>query len=153
MLDSESSQQADRKPEHNLYRHPERQGIPIESFKPIHDIYALGVVLLEIGLWRPAISMDPDGWKNEDNPFAFKDKFVARTKAIGSLPFAAGRAYAEVVRLCLQGDFPSPESSLGSDFRRLVVDELRLLVYPHLFASRAIQQIDDELNEESMAVR
>ena len=37
--------------ERNLYRHPQRQGIaPDEDFSMQHDIYSLGVVLLEIGL-------------------------------------------------------------------------------------------------------
>lgn len=36
--------------ERNLYRHPDRQGHPKTSFSKLHDIYALGVVLLEIGL-------------------------------------------------------------------------------------------------------
>ncbi|RHZ48464.1 hypothetical protein CDV55_100009, partial [Aspergillus turcosus] len=37
--------------EPNLYRHPSRQGRPTQQFSREHDIYALGVVLLEIGLW------------------------------------------------------------------------------------------------------
>ncbi|KAF7134164.1 hypothetical protein CNMCM5793_005843 [Aspergillus hiratsukae] len=37
--------------EPNLYRHPNRQGRPTQQFSREHDIYALGVVLLEIGLW------------------------------------------------------------------------------------------------------
>jgi len=39
--------------ERNIYRHPARQGEhPKESYKMQHDIYSLGVCLLEIGLWR-----------------------------------------------------------------------------------------------------
>jgi hypothetical protein len=34
----------------DVYRHPERQGQPQKPFQKIHDIYALGVVLLEIGV-------------------------------------------------------------------------------------------------------
>lgn len=43
--------------EYDIYRHPARQGIPSESFTKTHDIYALGVVLLEIGLWRTAFDL------------------------------------------------------------------------------------------------
>jgi hypothetical protein len=43
--------------EYDIYRHPARQGIPSESFNKTHDIYALGVVLLEIGLWRTAFDL------------------------------------------------------------------------------------------------
>ena len=54
----------------NIYRHPNRWGPPEERFSVLHDIYALGVVLLEIGIWRPILgfdkhftSMTPDGIK------------------------------------------------------------------------------------------
>ncbi|KAI3318435.1 hypothetical protein HD806DRAFT_512236 [Xylariaceae sp. AK1471] len=37
----------------NLYRHPQRQGaLVLERYVMQHDIYSLGVCLLEIGLWR-----------------------------------------------------------------------------------------------------
>ena len=36
-------------PDRDVYRHPERQGQPLTTFKKTHDIYALGIVLLEIG--------------------------------------------------------------------------------------------------------
>ncbi|KAJ6035937.1 hypothetical protein N7540_000216 [Penicillium herquei] len=36
----------------NVYRHPNRQGLdPSEKYTMQHDIYSLGVCLLEIGLW------------------------------------------------------------------------------------------------------
>ncbi|KAH8645884.1 hypothetical protein BGZ60DRAFT_555032, partial [Tricladium varicosporioides] len=42
---------------HNLYRHPQVQGMVrdaprIKGYKKIHDIYSLGIVLLEIVYWR-----------------------------------------------------------------------------------------------------
>jgi hypothetical protein len=37
----------------NVYRHPLRQGDrPAEAYRMQHDIYSLGVCLLEIGLWE-----------------------------------------------------------------------------------------------------
>ena len=39
--------------ERNVYRHPSRQGYdPTEKYRMEHDIYSLGVCLLEIGLWE-----------------------------------------------------------------------------------------------------
>lgn len=36
----------------NLYRHPARQGLHLEEiYNMRHDIYSIGVCLLEIGLW------------------------------------------------------------------------------------------------------
>ena len=40
-------------PSRDIYRHPERQGQPQKLFNKLHDIYALGVVLLEIGISSP----------------------------------------------------------------------------------------------------
>ncbi|KAI0482661.1 hypothetical protein GGR56DRAFT_670512 [Xylariaceae sp. FL0804] len=41
----------------NLYRHPSRQGsTPIDEYVMQHDIYSLGVCLLEIGLWESFVS-------------------------------------------------------------------------------------------------
>ncbi|GAB1315570.1 hypothetical protein MFIFM68171_05780 [Madurella fahalii] len=40
----------------NLYRHPARQGLCIlDDYVMQHDIYSLGVCLLEIGLWKPLV--------------------------------------------------------------------------------------------------
>ena len=36
-------------PERDVYRHPDRQGQVKMQFTKLHDIYALGVILLEIG--------------------------------------------------------------------------------------------------------
>jgi serine/threonine protein kinase len=45
--------------ERNLYRHPDRQGEnPKEIYIMQHDIYSLGVCLLEIGLWKSLIDYD-----------------------------------------------------------------------------------------------
>ena len=42
--------------EKNLYRHPSRQGtLPEDAYNMQHDIYSLGVCLLEIGLWSPFV--------------------------------------------------------------------------------------------------
>ncbi|KAK4107345.1 hypothetical protein N656DRAFT_840443 [Canariomyces notabilis] len=62
----------------NLYRHPARQGLEIfNEYIMQHDIYSLGVCLLEIGLWKSFVSYqsldsgntrlngDMD-WENED---------------------------------------------------------------------------------------
>lgn len=40
----------------NMYRHPERQGVEAQNRYNIgHDVYSLGVCLLEIGLWDPLV--------------------------------------------------------------------------------------------------
>ncbi|KAM0229860.1 hypothetical protein ACHAP5_011530 [Fusarium lateritium] len=46
----------------DLYRHPNRQGpAPRADYIMQHDIFSLGVCLLEIGLWQSFVSYDLDG--------------------------------------------------------------------------------------------
>lgn len=49
-------------PDRDVYRHSERQGQPLTTFKKIHDIYALGIVLLEIGKKSRNIFSAPSIW-------------------------------------------------------------------------------------------
>lgn len=92
----------------NLYRHPLRQRPPQKSFNQIHDLYALGVVLLEIGLWRaissvkeqaqaflePGTNLDPE----------ILTEFYIST-ASRDLPHTMGDSFAKAVVTCLKGDF------------------------------------------------
>ncbi|KAI0515147.1 hypothetical protein F5B22DRAFT_204059 [Xylaria bambusicola] len=55
--------------ERNLYRHPSRQGAsPSSDFVMQHDIYSLGVCLLEIGLWQSFIEYDRGGLHPKISP-------------------------------------------------------------------------------------
>ena len=46
----------------NLYRHPQRQGTCVQDrYVMQHDIYSLGVCMLEIGLWKPFVWYPKDG--------------------------------------------------------------------------------------------
>lgn len=49
------------RPSRLIYTHPKRWGRPAEVFDKIHDIYALGVTLLEIGCWRQAVRLNRTG--------------------------------------------------------------------------------------------
>ncbi|KAL8893580.1 MAG: hypothetical protein Q9192_005125 [Flavoplaca navasiana] len=113
----------------NIYRHPERWDYPKESFPKIHDIYSLGVVLLEIGLWEPIINFD--GKKGGEslnehypNAHATKDRLVRHaTKRLG---FCAGEKYQELVLKCLKGDFGdlSGDDKIGTGLQRQLRKEV-----------------------------
>lgn len=63
-----------------------------------HDIYSLGVVLVEIGLWTPIEKIaDP----KKDSPDGFFDS--VRSRARNNLPYYMGVKYAAVVDRCLTG--------------------------------------------------
>lgn len=104
----------------NLYRHPERQGTNVVNrYVMQHDIYSLGVCLLEIGLWQSfvhypglnpsAVPIAPVTSEIQicDRDFddltarlCVKEQLVdmARRK----LPSRVGDVYSEVVVACLQ---------------------------------------------------
>lgn len=131
-----SSARANFDPDTNLYRHPARQDAPTDRFRKEHDIYALGVVLLEIGLWetipslfRRAIDKARDTGGGFPEPDRVRDKLV--TLAHDGLPPRMGTKYAEAVRKCLTGDFgisvdDEQQTTLALELRRQVVDVVEI---------------------------
>ncbi|RDW94235.1 uncharacterized protein DSM5745_01557 [Aspergillus mulundensis] len=109
----------DNRWEGNLYRHPGRQGIhPEEEYIMQHDIYSLGVCLLELGLWSSFVKYDDDDnqapptpaeWLQISELISARDKRRAATEikeilinvAQKNLPRLIGRIYTEVVVSCL----------------------------------------------------
>lgn len=97
-----------------IYRHPNRQGLhPEKEYVMQHDIYSLGVCLLEIGLWRSFI-LDPNGrsWplpevdtKRIPGKEAVRKAHVLKERyqalAQSDLPATMGQRYADVVLSCL----------------------------------------------------
>ena len=60
-VDGRTLRSGDSAWEKNLYRHPQRQGLhPEDIYTMQHDIYSLGVCLLEIGLWQSFLSYAED---------------------------------------------------------------------------------------------
>lgn len=113
----------------NIYRHPSRQGERlVELYKMQHDIYSLGICLLEIGLWAPLVRYDTkEGMAPSARPGAVFDDYMKENASahppsrvnsdlllsgdtlksylVGlaktELPSLAGDKYAEIVVTCL----------------------------------------------------
>lgn len=100
-------------------RHPSRQGTQPEiDYRMQHDIYSLGVVLLEIGLWTSFALEDSECDSNLPTPSKILDsvKFESlhpvstavekkqrlEYLAAHELPPRLGRRYADIVLLCLR---------------------------------------------------
>jgi hypothetical protein len=96
----------------NLYRHPRRQGDrPEEAYVMQHDIYSLGVCLLELGLWQSFVDYDKRvprpsstlGLSLESpefhNPYLIKDRLLSIARS--ALPRRMGTKFAHVVETCL----------------------------------------------------
>ena len=100
--------------ERNFYRHPHRQGeIPKEAYIMQHDIYSLGVCMLELGLWESFVEYDATGTSpcpssalqlslespQFHDPSLLKDHLLSMARSV--LPRRMGTKYTQVVETCL----------------------------------------------------
>ena len=116
LVDGRTTRSGDCIWQKDLYRHPRRQGLkPEEDYTMQHDIYSLGVCLLEIGLWESFVvyhdeGSDPspstvltvlnDPEKDEiKKAYLVKDALVDLAKQ--RLPSRIGDKYTEIVVTCL----------------------------------------------------
>jgi serine/threonine protein kinase len=130
-LGNQSAYTYDDDTERNLYRHPDRQGQPRATFTKIYDIYALGVVLLEVGLCQTAASIRDEARGRLDP--AARALFVPENLmgayvvlATSALPRSMGISYRDAVLTYLNGDFKSKAngSGFGMEFYQSVVQAL-----------------------------
>ncbi|KAF4858643.1 hypothetical protein CGCSCA2_v007005 [Colletotrichum siamense] len=109
--------------ERNLYRHPTRQGIQAqEAYIMQHDVYSLGVCLLELGLWDSFVEYNYGAGEASSKKvpgmglglsladFKFQSGNIEQTQQIkiqlvslakARLPARMGDKYASVVITCL----------------------------------------------------
>jgi hypothetical protein len=122
---------ADGDIETNFYRHPVRQGYPETPFTIQHDLYALGVMLLEIGLWRTVSTVFKKQIRKAkvENrlPPPEKIREALVEKARSEVPCEMGRSYTRAIERCLMGDFGVEEidrngAALSMAFRKTVMD-------------------------------
>ncbi|KAI0381133.1 prion-inhibition and propagation-domain-containing protein [Hypomontagnella monticulosa] len=93
--------------EHDLYRHPDVQfDVPRDGeygYKEKHDIYSLGVVLMEIGLWQPIHQFLGISLNQLISRPAIRAarRSLLDVKSLAVLTSEAGERFSEAVRLCL----------------------------------------------------
>ncbi|KAF4331965.1 hypothetical protein FBEOM_14250 [Fusarium beomiforme] len=85
-----------------LYRHPDRHGYQNNAyFTTGHDIFALGVVLLELGLWRLLAADRYETLLGTAKPHEYKLFLITMA---GMVDCQMGSLYQSVVKRCLQVD-------------------------------------------------
>ncbi|KAH7320587.1 hypothetical protein B0I35DRAFT_427435 [Stachybotrys elegans] len=93
----------------DLYQHPTRRGSDKSPFVMQHDIYSLGVCLLEVGLWKSLLQFD----QGTCSPEQLQQQMVSLSR--GKLRAEMGDKYSKVVETCLtcldsdNVDFGDPE--------------------------------------------
>ncbi|KAJ9224650.1 hypothetical protein DTO169C6_2901 [Paecilomyces variotii] len=78
-----------------MYRHPDDKRLIDDNAAWAYDLYSLGLVLLEIGLWTPISRL----WKMKYNNAMFKQRI--ENVYIKKLGAKCGTAYLHMVQLCL----------------------------------------------------
>ncbi|OJD37377.1 het-s domain protein [Diplodia corticola] len=139
--DTEDGQMLTRQPlmdlQADLYRHPSARGADRQCFRKPFDLYSLGCVLLELGLWKRLVDVhsgNPD--LDEQIRSAERDgkmlslpslvEFGYDTEEVARLSHTAGQIFAEVVARCLtdeESDSKEADSSLET--QRSIVNMLR----------------------------
>lgn len=125
-----NTSKADRK--EILYQHSARQGSDSVDFIMQHDIYSLGVCLLEIGLWEPLMTCGPDGTQQTSSTIGLEQtiskkwtpSFIQKqliSLSRGKLRVIMGDKYSKVVETyltCLDKgntDFGDPKEFQDED--------------------------------------
>ena len=106
-------------PERNLYRHPDLQDVDPSSSSMVHDIYSLGVVLLEIALWQ-TVGDIYKRTKKELNASGLQKLYLDGTrKKVGH---TMGSSYQSVVLACLDSKYK--DQTRRRDFPRIFHEEV-----------------------------
>lgn len=79
----------------DIYQHPTKRTEPHRRYQSAYDMYSLGLVLLEIGLWEPLAKLVPSSLNAYEMQHHIQDKLHPR------LVGQCGETYAGVVRDCL----------------------------------------------------
>jgi hypothetical protein len=111
----------------NVYRHPDRQGIPTKSHRKEHDIYAYGILLLEIGLWKLVEKFFNDKDRTSISPYQMGQKILKTSKEL--LSHSMGSRYEEATNVCLSGDFgveqdDLAQTRLAAAFETLILEKI-----------------------------
>lgn len=84
-----------------------------------------GVVLLEIGLWQRAITLEKNQFRTARDPFVIQAQLLKQAQR--RLGDKMGEKYQQIVLACLTGQFgvdPREDLKLQQAFRTQVVDVL-----------------------------
>ena len=80
----------------SIYRHPHTKRGQRSTYKPAYDLYSLGIILIEIGLWMPISRL----WKTRYSRSDFKVRL--QSVYIKKLVAKCGTSYMRVVEKCLR---------------------------------------------------
>lgn len=96
----------------DYYQHPAKHADPNRSYRHAYDVYSLGILLLEVGLWEKLTNYKHSGDEDEDH--YERRRWVCETY-LDRLRWACGDTYADVVLRCLMIDTSDDEMAKASE--------------------------------------
>lgn len=96
----------------DYYQHPAKHADPKRLYRHAYDVYSLGILLLEVGLWEKLTNYKHSGDEDEDH--YERRRWVCRTY-LDRLRWACGDTYADVVLRCLMIDSSDDELAKASE--------------------------------------
>lgn len=96
----------------DYYQHPAKHADPKRLYRHAYDVYSLGILLLEVGLWEELTNYKHSGDEDEDH--YERRRWVCRTY-LNLLRWACGDTYADVVLRCLMIDSSDDEVAKASE--------------------------------------
>ena len=111
----------------NVYRHPEMQHEGRQSADRVHDIYSLGVVLLELALWKPAPMLIAESIEQPQDRSADNIRKLYVHVARSQIAHRMGKSYESAVlaSLTLKYDKEFRRPEFADVYRREVLEKLR----------------------------
>ncbi|KAI0391001.1 prion-inhibition and propagation-domain-containing protein [Xylariaceae sp. FL0594] len=114
----------------DYYQHPAKHADTMRKYRHAYDVYSLGILLLEVGLWEQLKNYDDlsSGYNKipdyDDEDHYERRRWVCR-EYLDRLRWACGDVYADVVLKCLMVDSMDDEVAQASERElcaRLVAD-------------------------------
>ncbi|KLO97740.1 uncharacterized protein FFB20_15008 [Fusarium fujikuroi] len=110
----------------DYYQHPAKHADPKRLYRHAYDVYSLGILLIEVGLWKK-LENDDDSYSDSDSDSGYKrniyndeeDHYERRRKIcrkyLNRLRWECGDTYADVVLSCLMIDSSDDEVAKASE--------------------------------------
>ena len=98
----------------DYYQHPAKHADPQRLYRHAYDVYSLGILLVEIGLWGNLQSYDdvPDNENNEDH---YERRRRICREHLPNLRWLCGDTYVDVALKCLMVDCSDDEAGMVSE--------------------------------------
>lgn len=97
----------------DYYQHPAKHANPQRLYRHAYDVYSLGILLLEVGLWAE-LRIDEYSDDEDDEDYYERRRWICR-EYLQDLRWACGDTYADVVLSCLMIDCSDDEAGMASE--------------------------------------